>query len=253
MHPDALGKHWIGKAARAALDALLPHRCAACGDEVLGPGFCAGCFARLTPVTRPYCAQCCSPFETPVPPGTRCAACHADPPPWTAARSVWRYDESSGATVLALKYGDRLELADLFAGLLARTAADLLAEPDTVLIPVPLHWRRLVYRRYNQAALIASALSRRTGMRKDTRALVRRRATVPQQGLSRAQRLVNLEHAFTVPDPQRVSGRRLLLVDDVYTTGATASAATRALLGAGAARVDFLCVARVVLPRHLPI
>ena len=165
----------------------------------------------------------------------------------SGARAVARFDETARLLAHRLKYGDRLDLAGTLAGWMARAGAELLADAD-VIVPVPMHRSRIWKRRFNQAALLADGIARRSGKRVDAFALARKRPTRPQVGLSRAERQSNLSGAFEVAEEAsaRVAGLRVLLVDDVLTTGATANAAARALLRGGAEAVDVLVFARVV-------
>jgi ComF family protein len=178
----------------------------------------------------------------------------ADPPVYQRARAAVCYDDVARTLVHALKYGDRLELAPLMGRLMARAGADLLAEADA-LVPVPLHWRRLWLRRFNQSALLSRAISRYANLPLADGVLRRVKATAQQAGLSKEQRAQNLQGAFRIPPENEaaVEGRRLVLVDDVLTTGATANAAARALLRAGAANVDVVVFARVVDAPRPPI
>jgi ComF family protein len=238
------------------LDLLLPPRCLGCGDLVEVQGtLCPPCWLAITFVAEPLCRRCGLPFafesEDPaVLPGAAgydCGACLAEPPPYSRARAVMRYDDASRPLLLGFKHGDRTEAARPFAGWMARSGAELLAEAEVV-APVPLHWRRLIARRYNQAALLSQPLARLAGAAAVPDLLLRRRATPSQGRLSRAERQRNVAGAFAV-NPARaalLTGRRLLLVDDVMTTGATVSACARAALTAGAAAVDVLVLARAV-------
>ncbi|MFN3889814.1 MAG: ComF family protein [Beijerinckiaceae bacterium] len=167
---------------------------------------------------------------------------------WTKARAVARYEDGPARQLVhRLKYGDRLELALNMGGWMARAGAELLAGAH-VLVPIPLHRRRLFSRRFNQAAALAQAVSAASGVPADPLALARIKATVPQVGLTRAQRADNVQGAFRVPDEARprIAGRRVVLIDDVMTSGATANACGRALLRGGAEQVDLLVFARVV-------
>jgi ComF family protein len=172
----------------------------------------------------------------------------ADPPAYQRARAAVRYDDIARTLVHALKYQDRTDLAPAMGRWMAQAGAELLADAD-VLVPVPLHWRRGFGRRYNQAAMLAGAVQRlhpHIAVRHD---LIRRaRPTAHQVGLSRPERARNVQGAFAVSAESRAAlrGLRLVLVDDVLTTGATADACARALLRAGALRVDVLVFARVV-------
>lgn len=234
--------------ATIVLDALLPPRCAACGEPVDRPrSVCLDCWTALAFVTRPLCAICGDPFETAPPGEPVCGDCHAARPPWGRGRSALRYDDASRPLVLGFKHGDRLHLAALLAGWMRAAGAELLAEAE-VIVPVPLNRWRLIARRYNQAAVLAHALGRTTGLPVSDRALVRVKRTPSQGNLTRTQRARNVQGAFQVPEARRaeIAGRRVLLVDDVLTSGATAGACTRVLLRSGATAVDLLTLARVV-------
>lgn len=237
-------------------DLILPPRCLACGELVERQGvLCAPCWAAITFVAEPLCRHCGLPFafdaEGGAPDaageGHACGACLAEPPAFGRARAVMRYDDASRPLLLGFKHADRTEAAPPFAAWMARSGAALLAEAELV-APVPLHWRRLLARRYNQAALLARPLAEHAGVPAVPDLLLRRRATPSQGRLSRAERRRNVTGAFAV-NPRRaeaLQGRRLLLVDDVMTTGATVSACARAALRAGAAAVDVLVLARAV-------
>ena len=195
------------------------------------------------------CAGCGVPFELPAEPGAKCGACLAEAPSYGRARSVFVYDQASRSLVLDFKHGDRTEAAPAFGAWLARAGAELLADAD-VLVPVPLHRWRLFRRRYNQAGLLAHAVARATGVPCVPDLLVRRRATASQGHLSRAGRARNVAHAFQARPGRTtlIAGKRILLIDDVLTTGATATECAAALRRAGAASVDVLTLARVVRP-----
>jgi len=237
--------------ARVALgrliDAVLPPRCIGCGAVVDAQGrVCAPCFAGLTFIALPLCACCGVPFPVRVPAGTVCAACLAEPPCFAIARAALVYSDGARSLVLGFKHGDRTEGAVAFAPWLARAGAEVLGDAD-VLVPVPLHRRRLFARRYNQAAVLALALGRVTGLAVAVDALARRHDTPSQGTLGRAARRANVEHAFAVRRPDAVRDRRVVLVDDVMTSGATADACARVLMHAGAARVGVVTLARAVL------
>ena len=243
------GRAALGRLARTALDAVLPPQCLACKAVVAEPGaLCAACWSKVRFVAPPQCARCGVPFENIVPPdGTLCGACLAHPPGYDRARAAFRYDDGSRGLVLAFKHGDRTDAAPAYGRWLLRAGADLVASAD-VIAPVPLHWTRLFSRRYNQAALLAGALGRIAGKTVVPDLLVRRRRTPSQGTLTRAERARNVRGAFAVA-PRRAgvaSGARMLLIDDVLTTGATVEAAAAALRRAGATAVDVLTLARVV-------
>jgi ComF family protein len=236
--------------ASRALDVVLPPRCLACGEAVGEQGaLCPDCWARIDFLGPPLCARCGYPFELDTEAGALCAACQARPPVFDRARAVLRYDAASRGMLLAFKHADRTDLAPYLGRWLARAGAEVLAEADIV-APVPLHWTRLFSRRYNQAALLAKAAAMEAGRPFLGDILIRRRRTKPQHsGL--AARTRNVAGAFAVPRVRRkaVEDRRVLLVDDVRTTGATLEACARALKAAGAKGVDVLTLALVVRPR----
>lgn len=237
-------------AATHMLDLVLPPRplneAAGARGPVQSVGLTAEAWSRIAFIEAPVCDGCGAPFEYDLGAGARCAACQARSPSFDHARAACLYDETSRDLILKLKHADRTDLAPLFARWLTRAAADLLPDIDAV-VPVPLHRARLLSRRYNQAAEIARPLARRAGLDYLADALVRRRATQSQGGKSGSARRRNVAGVFVVPASRRrqVQGRRLLLIDDVLTTGATVEGCARALKAAGAARVDVAVIARV--------
>ncbi len=240
----------LAHAARTLLHMVLPPRCALSGAPVDAQGMVApGAWAQITFITPPFC-RCCGEmfgFGGVEAGGGLCARCVADPPPFVTARAAIAYDGTGRDLVLSFKHADRTHAVAAFTPWLARAGAGALSGADA-LVPVPLHPRRILARRYNQAALMANALSGATGVPHWPRALVRTRHTPHQVGLSAGQRAANVEGAFAVRDSARaaVAGRTLVLVDDVLTSGATARSCARALLGAGARAVHVLTLARVV-------
>ncbi len=234
--------------AHRLIDLALPPQCLACHAPVAEMGtLCPSCWSRLKLIERPYCERLGIPFAYDLGPGALSAEAIADPPPFDRARAVTVYDDVARRLIHGLKYRDRLELARWMANWMARAGTGLIDAAD-IIVPVPLHRRRLWWRRYNQAAMLTRALAVRAGKPVANDALVRIRATAQQVGLSAEERDRNVRGAFRVRQEGKASiaGRRVLLVDDVYTTGATVKAATRALLRAGAAAVDVLTFARVV-------
>ncbi len=238
----------IASFARAAADVAMPPQCLSCAAPVAAHGaLCAQCWGKLRLIERPYCEQLGIPFAYDLGPGALSAEAIADPPPFARCRAVAAFDDVARSLVHGLKYRDQLELARWMASWMRR-AGDELVSAAEVIVPVPLHRRRLWSRRYNQSVLLARGVSRLGGKPLATSALVRIRATEQQVGLTADQRDKNVRGAFQVPAAEKiaVAGRRVLLVDDVYTTGATVKASTRALLRAGASAVDVLVFARVV-------
>ena len=249
-----MGPAWLRRVGAAVLDAVLPLRCLGCGVEIAAPGaLCPACWARLVFLGPPQCRHCGLPFAHEVAIGAGsdpvCAACLAHPPHWDRARAVFLYDDASRKLILAFKHGDQTHATPAFGRMLARAAAPLLPDADLV-VPVPLRRRRLLSRRYNQAALLALALGRETGRPVAPDLLVRRRATPSQGTRDRGARRRNVAGAFALR-PGRgamVDGRRILLVDDVLTTGATIEECARVLKRAGAAGIDVVTLARVPPP-----
>lgn len=236
------------KAAGArVLDHVWPALCANCDEPVEAPGLCPACWERIAFVGAPQCDVCGVPLPFGEAGHAVCADCTRRRPPYARARAAFVYDEDSRPMILAFKHADRTDLAPVLATLMRRPASTLLADADFV-APVPLHWRRLLSRRYNQAALLAKRLASGSEARYVGDLLTRPKPTGSQGGKSRSGRARNVQHAFRVPARHQAAlrDRRVLLVDDVFTTGATAEACTRALLRGGAAAVDVVTLARVV-------
>ena len=239
---------------RAALgrltDIVLPPRCLACkANTGSHQALCPVCWSGLPLIERPYCERLGIPFTYDHGPGVLSAEAIADPPAYGKARAAARYEGSAVDLVHRLKYGDRVEIAALLGRLMARAGRDILDGAD-LLVPVPLHRFRLWRRRFNQSALLAVEIARLSGVAHDPFLLERRRSTAHQVGLSRQERARNVQGAFRVPEHRRIElkQRRIVLVDDVLTSGATVEAAARVLLRAGAANVDVLTFARVASP-----
>jgi ComF family protein len=221
----------------------LPPRCPGCGAVVRGDHrFCVDCWGSLDFIGPPWCATCCLPFAIDRGEDAQCAACLGHPPRHSGARAAVAYGPVARTLALRLKYGGRLAFATTAARLMARHVP---ADAD-LFVPVPLHRWRLWGRGYNQATLIAAALTRNAGCGYDSLILKRSRRTPALRGMNPRQRREAVRAAFTVTAPDRLKDRHVVLVDDVYTSGATADACTRALLSAGARKVTILCWARVI-------
>jgi ComF family protein len=231
-------------AVNRALDLIFPPQTLDVSAPPQSGGLSAMAWSKIQFIAEPLCDGCGAPFEYDH--GDRCTACLAKPRTFDRARAACLYDEASRDLILQFKHADRTDLSRLFVDWISRAAADLLAEADAV-VPAPLHPWRLLGRRYNQAAEIARPLARRHGLDYLPDALVRTRHTQSQGGKSGSGRRRNVAGAFAVAPPKagKIEGRRILLIDDVLTTGATAEACARVLRRAGARAVDVAVVARV--------
>ncbi|MCE8507374.1 ComF family protein [Ruegeria pomeroyi] len=233
---------------QTAIETVYPPRCLGCGDLVTSDfGLCGKCWRDTPFIDGTVCDSCGVPL-----PGARdghrieCDDCMTHPRPWSDGRAALLYTGRARRMVLALKHGDRPELARPGGLWMARSAAPLL-RPNMLIAPVPLHWSRLLRRRYNQSALLAQSVGRQTGLPVCPDLLVRERATPMLEGMSTTQRAETLANAISVHPRRRhrLTARKLLLIDDVMTSGATLSAATWACLDAGADQVFVLVLARV--------
>ncbi|MBC7908657.1 MAG: ComF family protein [Rhodospirillaceae bacterium] len=241
----------LARLMRVMVDAVLPPICLSCGALASEPGaLCPTCWEKVGFLSPPQCDSCGHPFEfepSEIGADALCGHCMRDPPPWRRARAVFRYDDHSKPLVLRFKHSDRLEGAPAFARWIARAGADLLSGADRI-VPVPLHRFRLLSRRYNQAALLALALGKVSGVAVAPDLLIRTRMTLPQGHMNREERRKNVRGAFAVRSSKLplIQGKTVLLIDDVLTTGATIGECARVLTDAGAAAVDVLTLGRVV-------
>ncbi|MEQ9488768.1 MAG: ComF family protein [Alphaproteobacteria bacterium] len=236
---------------RGVLDAVLPSRCMKTGELVAGlGGLSAKAWSDIEFFAGPACDACGLSFDHPVTPGTLCASCEARPPHFDHARAVFAYDDNSRSLLTDFKYGDRTDFAPVFCRWLSRAGAELIEQADIV-APVPMHRMRLWQRRYNQAALLVHGITGNSRAIAANDLIERIRKTKPQGHLSVIARARNVRGAFSVRPKwvKRVVGQTILIVDDVFTTGATVEECARVLKKAGAARVDVLTVARVPKPR----
>ena len=241
---------FLRSCGRAVLDIVFPPACLNCRAATDAPGsLCAACWGKVRFIERPFCERLGTPFAVDLGgEGLLSPEAVADPPVYTRARAVAHFDDGPVRQLIhRLKYSDRLELAGPLGAWMARAGAELLVEAD-LLVPVPLHRRRLIVRRFNQANALAQAVSAASGVPVNPFVLARVKSTPSQVGLSRTQRAINLQGAFRAPEDlaAQIEGRAIVLIDDVLTSGATVNAASRALLRAKAKRVDVLVFARVV-------
>jgi ComF family protein len=235
-------------AAHELSGVLFPPICAGCDTKVAEPGaLCGACWSKVRFIEKPYCPVLGTPFSHDLGAEILSAEAIADRPPFARARSVAVYEGVVRDLVHRLKYNDRTDLSRWMAGWMARAGRELINDCD-VIVPVPLHARRFWLRRFNQSAELARYLATTGKKAFEPEALKRIRKTKQQVGLGLNERLTNVRGAFKVPGPQEITvrGRNVLLIDDVYTTGATVKAASRALKRAGAKSVDVLTFGRVL-------
>jgi ComF family protein len=237
----------LRQVARSVLDFALPPRCAGCGtiiDEV--DGFCGECWLTLDWLGTAGCERCGLPLEASE--ATECGRCLAAPLPIDRMRAAVAYGPLSRVIALKLKYGRKVALARTMARVMAPLRG---ASEDALVVPVPLHRRRLWWRGFNQSGLVAGHLGRQWGLAVDQHLLRRTRATPPLKGMNEGERRRAVGGAFAIADGRRIDGRTVILIDDVMTSGSTAVACAAALRKAGAERVELISWARVVRPSRL--
>lgn len=239
---------FIKKILWLCIDFVVPPRCLLCQSIVIAPGHvCGPCWSQLSFISNPYCDQCGFPFEFEIEEHMVCGSCLRKPPPYRKARSALVYDDVSKALILKFKHGDGIYLTPAFTDWMMQAGDDLFASVD-FLIPVPLHWKRLIRRRYNQAALLAKGLAHKTNKPALLDALKRIKNTPSQGHLTSNEREQNVKNAFILRPrvAKQLKGKRVLLIDDVLTSGSTIKACTDSLLKQGVLSVDVLTLARVV-------
>lgn len=228
---------------------LLPAICLLCRNLVAGEnGLCAECWKQVEFISPPLCVQCGAPFDIPAIGEGKCGECLRQPPAYIQARAALKYTEASKGMVLRFKHSDQTFVAPTLAAWMRQAAPELLQNAE-IITPIPLHWRRLFSRKYNQAALLARHLAKQSQAEFLPQLLYRKRATLSQGRFGRLSRARNVQGAFGLREKDRakIQGKRVLLIDDVLTTGATVNTAARVLKEAGAARADVLTLARVCL------
>jgi ComF family protein len=242
----------VHRLLNAVISLLYPQRCPGCqGFVQADEQFCQGCVQFVRPITSPLCLRCGIPFPTHVGPDHECGGCLKTPPLFRRARAwaYYHYGESPlqpvSEAIQQFKYHRNVSVGKLLAQL-AATHFPFVEERYEVIIPVPLHLDRLRWRGFNQAQLLSQAIGRTHQIRIDPFLLERSRPTVPQTQLKESERRENVKGAFTVTVPEQIQERQVLLVDDVYTSGATVTECTKALMRAGAKAVDVFTLARAV-------
>lgn len=231
------------------IDLLLPPRCLKCGKILSDTnGLCPECFNEVNFITAPYCHKCGNPLpQETAKPAMLCPRCLADQrSPFRMLRSTVKYDEHSKPLILNFKFRDHTENAPFLARWLFMGGKDIFKAGVDVIVPVPLHYTRLLKRRYNQSALLAKELGKLSGIRTDFSAVIRHKKTRPQVEFSGHERVKNVKNAFSVKYPEKIRGQKILLIDDVMTTGSTLRECALALKASGAESIDCLTVARVV-------
>jgi ComF family protein len=242
---------------RQAVRFLLPVDCAAChtplADDPI-PYFCSRCWSTIAEPSPSRCARCDRPFVSPLAttysPRHVCQSCHECPPSYTKAWTLYPYRPPLQDAICLFKYGGKISLAEP----LARLMIDRLPALTTIdlIIPVPLHAERLREREFNQSLLLADRIGRHLNIPVSCSALIRIAPAPPQTTLTRKERLINLRGAFAVPRPQPIAGTRILLIDDVFTTGTTVNACAKTLRKAGSGHVFVLTLGRTVDANHIP-
>lgn len=238
--------NFFQKIGLTLLNVILPPNCPVCGKKTAGEhDLCSHCYTKIHFITKPYCQCCGRPYEFKTFDELICGACLQKRPLFHKARAAFTYDDFSKKLILPFKHGRRTELAPFLVQLLIRVGNDLIKEAD-VIIPVPLHRFRLMKRGYNQAALLAGLLAKKYRKHYAPDVLKRIKHTKSQGHLSPSARAKNLQGAFHIVHASKIKNKRILLIDDVMTSGATVNACTKILLKNGAKQVDILTLARVI-------
>lgn len=228
------------------LNAILPPRCLSCGKVIFSEdSLCAECFRNINFITEPVCQHCGTPLPDSVSRGILCPSCLTVRDPFRFCRSAVLYDDFSKKLILDFKFSDHLENKILLSRWLYQAGKDIFANGTDLIIPVPLHYTRLIKRKYNQSAILADELSKLSSIPVDYKTLKKLKHTRPQVSCNGKERMINIRHAFEVTKNEDIKNKRVVLIDDVYTTGSTLKECAKVLKRAGAKSVDALTVARV--------
>ncbi|WP_424930145.1 ComF family protein [Amaricoccus tamworthensis] len=239
----------------SVVNTIFPPRCLACSESTDAPhGLCPDCWKDTHFISGDTCCKCGVPLVGEAGEDDTCETCQRHPPAWNRGAAALLYNGAGRRMVLALKHGDRLDTVRPLARWMA-LAGDGVIDRSDMIAPVPLHWRRLLKRRYNQSAELARALSRISGKEARTQLLMRKRFTTPQEKMDRTARAENQSGAFAVnpKELERLQGKAVLIVDDVLTSGSTLSGCAETLLAAGAAEVNVLVLCRVAFDPSINI
>lgn len=228
------------------ISAILPARCLLCGKIVHDDNsLCSECFEHINFITKPYCQHCGRPLFENIPDNLYCVSCLNRKHTFRYVRSAVVYDEFSKKLILDFKFYDHVENKKLLSKWLFLAGHDIFNYGVDLIIPVPLHFTRLFVRKYNQSAILADEISKHTGIKAEYKTLVKTKKTLPQVLCDSKQRAKNIKNAFKVKYPELVKDKRIVLIDDVFTTGATLRECAKVLIKAGAKSVDALTIARV--------
>jgi len=226
---------------------LVPPRCVNCNTPTARQtGICPACWKQVRFLERPFCQIMGTPFSVDMGEETISTEAIANPPPFARLRSAVLYDDICAKLISRFKFSDRSDIAPFIANVMARAGRELITDAD-IIVPLPLHWRRFHERRFNQSAILAGLISKSCSVPFEPSLMVRVKNTTQQIGLTHEARRKNVASAFKVPPNMQplLAGKRILLIDDVYTSGASAKSATKTLLRAGASSVDVLTFAKV--------
>ncbi len=229
------------------IDFLLPNRCVACNKILQASGqICSDCFNKLNFISHPYCKKCGRPLIGEIN-NSLCAMCiQGKDQTFNITRSVFLYDEVSKKMILEFKFYDKTQNLKIFGKWLKLASQDIFKNGVDVIIPVPLHYLRLIKRKYNQAGLLAKELGKINKTKVDYFSLKKNRYTKPQTKFLGAKRRKNIKNSFVIKNNKNIIGKKVLLIDDVLTTGSTIKECAKVLLKAGAKEVNVITLARVL-------